>query len=271
MDEQERLPAPGADEEPQIYKPEKSGGKWNFNRRDFLKLAIAAAAGAMVNRIPGVKDILRQRVQVVAHATQLTEKSLQPGKMLTKVWHLKNNSELPWGEGTVMNLGGSTTWKTSSSIPLPNLAPGEVTTVRVPLVAPDRLDPRPFEAVIKVAGEEFKVYLPIIHKQAEEEPPCTCESYVPCTCESYGSCGCDSYSSPCTCEYHIPCSCDYYYCPCEYDIPCICDIDIPCICDYDIPCPCDYYSPCSCDYYTCGCVGYVPCGCVGDFCICVYT
>lgn len=258
MDEQERLPAPGADEEPQIYKPEKSGGKWNFNRRDFLKLAIAAAAGAMVNRIPGVKDILGQRVQVVAHATQLTEKSLQPGKMLTKVWQLKNNSELPWGEGAVMNLGGATTWQTSSSIPLPNLAPGEVTTVRVPLVAPDRLDPRPFKAVIKVAGEDFKVYLPIIHKPAEEEPPCTCESYVPCTCESYGSCGCDSYS--CICDYdcgcvgYVPCSCDYYYCPCEYDIPCICDYDIPCICDYD-----------------CGCVGYVPCGCDYYFCPCVYT
>jgi hypothetical protein len=278
MDEQERLPAPEADDEPQIFKPKKEGRRWTFSRGDFLKLAIAAGAGAIVNRIPGVKNILGRRVQLVAHATELSESSLQPGKLLTKVWYLKNNSELPWGEGAVMQLGGATTWQTTSSIPLPNLAPGETTTVRVSMVAPDRLDPRPFEAVIKVADEDFKVYLPIIHKPAEEEPPCTCESYVPCTCDTEGGCGCDSYS--CGCVYDFPCGCDYYTCPCVYDF-CACDYDIPCpcvydfcACDYDIPCPCvydfcacDYDIPCLCDY-DCGCVGYVPCSCDFD-CGCV--
>jgi hypothetical protein len=280
MDNQDGLPVPDGEDEPQIYKPKKEGRRWTFSRGDFLKLAIAAAAGAMVNRIPGVKDILGRRVQLVAHATELSESSLQPGKLLTKVWQLKNNSELPWGEGAVMNLGGATSWQTSTSIPLPNLAPGEVTTVRVSMVAPASLDPRPFEAAIRVADEDFSIYLPVIHK-APEVSPCSCDSYIPCTCDSEGPCGCDSYYCgcvydipiPCTCDYEIPCICDYYFCPCDYEVPCICDYEVPCLCDYEVPCACEYYCsdcgcvgyvPCACEYYCadCGCVGYFPCGCV---------
>jgi hypothetical protein len=285
MEDPERLPAPEAGDEPQIFKPEKVGGRWTFSRKDFLKLALAAAAGAMASHIPGVKDLLGRRVQLVAHATELAETSLQPGKLLTKVWHLKNNSDLAWGDNAVLNFGGTTTWQTTSSIPLPNLAPGETTTVRVSMVAPDRLDPRPFEAVIKAADEEFKVYLPVIHKAPEEELPCSCDSYIPCTCESYGLCGCESYVpcscvyvAPCLCDYEVPCVCDYHFCPCDYEVPCLCDYEVPCLCDYDYPCLCDYdcgcvaYVPCSCDIYVpCSCDIYVPCGCVTyNPCGCVY-
>ena len=285
MEDQDKLPSPEAETEPQIFKPEKVGRKWKFSRKDFIKLTIAAAASAMASHIPGVKDLLGRRVQVMAHATELTDSILQPGKLLTKVWHLKNNSELPWGEGAVMNLGGDTTWQVSTSIPLPNLAPGEVTSVRVSMVAPDQLDPRPFEAIIKAADEDIKVFLPIIHKPPEPEPYCSCESYVPCTCESYGLCGCESYFVcpcvyfiPCTCDYEIPCVCDYHFCPCDYEVPCLCDYEVPCACEYSIICTCDYdcgcvgYVPCTCVAYTpCSCVAYVPCSCVYYVpCACVY-
>jgi hypothetical protein len=262
MENQDRLQEPGGDGEPQVFKPEKEAGGWTFSRRDFLRLAVTAAAGAAVASLPGVKDLLGRRVRLVAHSTELTQSGLQPGQSLTKIWYLKNTADQPWGEGVMLILGGAGIWQAVSSIPLPNLAPGEVTPVRLPMIAPVELDPRPLEATVAVAHEEFKIFLPIIHK-SPIEPPCSCESYVPCTCDS---------DTPCTCDDDIPCSCDVFVCPCDYDIPCVCDVYI-CPCDYEIPCvcdvfvcPCDYDVPCVCDYdLPCGCVYYNPCGCVYYF------
>lgn len=247
MENKDLLQEPGGDDEPQVFKPEKGEGGWTFSRRDFLRLAVAATAGAVVASLPGVKDLLGRRVQLIAHSTELTQPGLQPSQSLTKVWYFKNNADQPWGEGAMLSLGGAAIWQAVSLVRLPNLAPGEVTPVRVPMIAPVELDPRPLEATVKVANEEFKLYLPIIHK-SPIEPPCSCESYVPCTCDS---------DVPCTCDSDIPCVCDTYYCPCDYDVPCVCDTYY---------CPCDYLPPCVCDTYVpCGCVAYIPCGCVAYF------
>jgi hypothetical protein len=226
------------DDEPQVFKPEKEEGGWTFSRRDFLRLAVIAAGGAAVASLPGVSDLLGRRVQLIAHSTELTQPGLQPGHSLTKVWYLKNNADQPWGEGAMLSLGGAAIWQAVSSIRLPNLAPGEVTPVRVPMIAPVELDPRMLEATVAVANEEFKLFLPMIHK-SPLEPPCSCESYVPCTCDS---------DVPCTCDSDVPCVCDTYYCPCDYDVPCVCDTYY-CPCDYLPPCVCDTNIPCGCVYY----------------------
>ena len=254
METEDRQRKPDGDDEPQVFKPEKEATGWAFSRRDFLRLAIAAGAGAVVASLSGVKDMLGRRVQLVAHSTQLTQPDLQPGQSLTKVWYLKNNADQPWGEGAVLSLVGAGLWQAASSVSLPNLAPGEVIPVRVSLIAPADLDPRPVEATVVLANEEFKIFLPLIHK-AFPEPPCTCEAYVPCTCDSDVPCTCDG-DIPCTCDGDIPCGCVYYYCPCDYEVPCVCDTHIcpcdylpPCVCDYDVPCGCDYYIPCGCVYY----------------------
>ncbi len=251
---------PGGNEEPQVFKPEKEGRGWTFNRRDFLRLAVTAAAGTVLASLPGVKDLLGRRVQLIAHSTELSEPEFKPGQTLTKVWYFKNNADQPWGEGAMLSLAGAALWQAASMIRLPNLAPGEITSVRVPMIAPDKLDPRPAEATVEVANEEFKIFLPLIHN-SYPQPPCTCESDIPCTCDGDIPCSCHA-DIPCTCDYEIPCVCDVDICPCDYEVPCVCDGHI-CPCDYEVPCTCDTYVPCSCDYYTpCGCVGYVPCGCV---------
>jgi hypothetical protein len=226
------------DDEPQVFKPEKEEGGWTFSRRDFLRLAVIAAGGAAVASLPGVSDLLGRRVQLIAHSTELTQPGLQPGQSLTKVWYLKNNADQPWGESAILSLAGAAIWQAVSSIRLPNLAPGEVTPVRVPMIAPVELDPRMLEATVAVANEEFKLFLPMIHK-SPLEPPCSCESYVPCTCDS---------DVPCTCDSDVPCVCDTYYCPCDYDVPCVCDTYY-CPCDYLPPCVCDTNIPCGCVYY----------------------
>ena len=273
MEDDDSMPNSDTESKPQVFRPEKKGKKWTFSRRDFLKLAAAVAAGTVATFLPGVKDVLGRRVQLIAQATELTPQGLLPGQTLTKVWYLKNNATQPWGEGAMLHLTGATEWQAASSISLPNLEPGQVTPVRVSMVAPVDLDTRPIEANIEMGDEEFKVFLPIIHESSEPQP-CTCDSYSPCTCHDVGPCPCDSYS-PCTChthycpcDYEVPCVCDTYYCACDYEVPCICDYEVPpCYvyqCPCDAVCSCVGYVPCSCDY-DCGCVGYVPCGCVGYF------
>jgi Ig-like domain from next to BRCA1 gene len=255
MKDEEKLQGLAGEDEPQVFKPEKEEGGWTFSRRDFLRLAVTVTAGAVVTSLPGVKDLLGRRVQLIAHSTELTQSSLQPGESMTKIWYLKNNADQPWGEGAILSLAGAAIWQAVSSIKLPNLAPGEITPVRVPMIAPAGLDPRPLEATVAVANEEFKIFLPIIHK-SPIEPPCTCDSDVPCSCESYvPPCTCDS-DIPCPCDYEVPCVCDLYYCPCDYEVPCVCDLyfcpcdyEVPCICDYEVPCGCEYYNPCGCVYY----------------------
>lgn len=254
METEDRQRKPDGDNEPQVFKPEKEDTGWAFSRRDFLRLAFAAGAGAVVASLSGVKDMLGRRVQLVAHSTQLPQPDLQPGQSLTKVWYLKNNADQPWGEGAVLSLVGAGLWQAASSVRLPNLAPGEVVPVRVSLIAPADLDPRPVEATVLLANEEFKIFLPLIHK-AFPEPPCTCEAYIPCTCDGDVPCTCDGdipctcdYEVPCTCDYEVPCVCDTYYCPCDYEVPCVCDYYY-CPCDYEVPCPCVYYVPCGCDFY----------------------
>lgn len=262
MENEDVRQGPGGDDEPQVFKPEKKEGCWKFSRRDFLRLAVAATAGAVVASLPGVKDLLGRRVQLMAHSTELTQPDLQPGQSVTKVWYLKNNADQPWGEGAMLSLGGAAIWQAISSIGLPNLAPGQVAPVRVSMIAPVGLDPRPLEATVTVANEEFKLFLPMIHK-SPVEPPCTCDSDAPCTCDGDVPCACDSDipcacdgDIPCACDGDIPCACVYYYCPCDYEVPCVCDLHIcpcdylpPCVCDYDVPCGCDYYIPCGCVYY----------------------
>lgn len=261
---------PEGEEEPQVFKPKKEKGRWTFSRRDFLKLAAAAAAGTVATFLPGVKDVLGRRVQLIAQATELTQHGLQPGQTLTKVWYLKNNATQPWGEGAVLHLSGGAEWQATSPISLPNLEPGEVTPVRVSMVTPVNLDTKPIEASFELNNESFKVFLPIINRSPEPQP-CTCDSYQPCTCHNVGICPCDYYS-PCTChtyycpcDFDIPCVCDTHFCPCDYEVPCVCDTYY-CPCDYEVPCVCDYHIPCTCEYYNpCGCVGYVPCACVYYF------
>jgi len=260
MENEDVLIEPGGDDEPQVFKPEREVGGWTFNRRNFLRLAVTAAAGALVASLPGVKDLLGRRVQLIAHSTELSEPDLKPGQSLAKVWYFKNNADQPWGEGAMLSLAGAAIWQAASMIQLPNLAPGEIAPVRVPMIAPMGLDPRPLEATFEVANEDIKIFLPLIHN-SYPEPPCTCDSDVPCTCDGDVPCTCD-YQVPCTCDYEVPCVCDLHYCPCDYEIPCVCDLHY-CPCDYEVPCVCDSYVPCSCDgYVPCGCVGYVPCGCV---------
>jgi hypothetical protein len=262
---------PKDDSQPQIYKPENAGGKWTFNRRDFLKFALATAAGTAAAFLPGVGDKLRRHVQVVAHSTELTQSTLQPGQPLTKIWYFRNNTDHPWGEGAVLSLVGAAAWQAEGSIPLPNLEPGQITTVRVPMVAPESLDPRPIEASVEIVDGFFNFFLPVIHK-APAESPCPCV-YDSCMCDGDIPCGCD-IEPPCTCDYDVPCTCHYYYCSCDYEIPCVCDYLPPCTCDYDVPCVCDYLPPCTCDYDVpcvcdylppCACDYYIPCGCVYFF------
>lgn len=253
---------PGRDDEPQVFKPEKKAGGWAFNRRDFLRLAVAATAGAVVASLPRVKDQLGRRVQLIAHATELPQPDLKPATSLTKVWYLKNNADQPWGEGATLSLIGGALWQAKSSVRLPNLAPGEVTLVRVSMIAPASLDSQPVEATIKLADDEFKIFLPIVHR-APPPPPCTCDGDIPCTCDSHIPCSCDTHICPC--DYEVPCTCDVFVCPCDYEVPCVCDVHV-CPCDYEAPCTCDTYVPCGCVYYVpCGCDGYVPCGCVYYF------
>jgi hypothetical protein len=246
MGKEERIQEPVGDDEPQVFKPENEEGGWTFSRRDFLRLAIAATAGAVVASLPRAKDLLGRRVQLIAHSTELSQPGLQPDQSLTKIWYLKNNADQPWGEGAMLSLAGAAIWQAASSVRLPNLAPGEVTPVRVPMIAPAQLDPRPVEAIVNLADGEFKIFLPMIHKPPPASP-CTCDSDIPCTCDG---------DIPCTCDGDIPCACDVYYCPCDYEVPCVCDTHIcpcdylpPCVCDYDVPCGCDYYIPCGCVYY----------------------
>ena len=254
MGNEDMIHEPVGDDEPQVFKPEKEEGGWTFSRRDFLRLAITATAGAVVASIPAAKDLLGRRVQLIAHSTELSQSSLQPGQSLTKIWYLKNNADQPWGEGATLSLAGAAIWQAVSSVRLPDLAPGGVVPVRVSMIAPDKMDPRPVEATVEVADEEFKIFLPMIHK-ATPQPPCTCDSDVPCTCDSDVPCTCDSdipcvcdSDVPCTCDYEVPCVCDTYFCPCDYEVPCVCDTYF-CPCDYEVPCICDYDVPCGCVYY----------------------
>jgi hypothetical protein len=272
MKNEDPLKESGGSEEPQVFKPEKEERGWKFNRRDFLKLAVAAAAGTVLTSLPGVKDLLGRRVQLIAHSTEISEQELKPGQSLTKVWFFKNNADQPWGEGAMLSLAGAALWQAASMIQLPNLAPGEFTPVRVPMIAPAELDPRPVEATVKFPDEEFKIYLPLIHN-SYPQPPCTCESDIPCACDSDTPCSCDGdlpcvchADIPCTCDYEIPCVCDLHFCPCDYEVPCVCDYEAPCTCDYEIPCVCDYEAPCTCDYdIPCVCNYDIPCGCVYYF------
>lgn len=231
MENEDRLQEPGGDNEPQVFKPEKEeGGGWTFSRRQFLKLLVTATAGAVVASFPEVKDLLGRRVQLIAHSTELTQPSLQPGQSLTKVWYFKNNADKPWGEGAMLSLAGAAVWQAASSIRLPNLAPGQITPVRVSMIAPDELDPRPVEATVEVTTGATKIFLPIICKSPVESPR---------SCDSDG---------PCTCDGDFPCTCDYHYCPCDYEVPCVCDTHY-CPCDYEVPCGCDFYFPCGCDFF----------------------
>src|SRR4030042_2201130 len=157
MKNEDKIPEPEAEDEPQVFKPAKEEGRWTFSRRDFLKLAVACAVAAL---LPRAKDVMGRHVQVVAHATELAQQSLQPGQPLTKVWYLKNNSTQPWGEGAVLSLVGATAWQAVRSISLPHLAPGEVIPVRVSMVAPVDLDPRPVEASVEITDGLFNFFLP---------------------------------------------------------------------------------------------------------------
>ena len=273
MEDKERRWESDAADEPQIYKPEKEEGRWTFSRRAFLALAAAAAAGAVADGIPGARGLLGRPVQLVAHATELSQETLAPGQPFAKIWRLKNNAVQPWGEGALLRLTGAEEWQATSSIPLPNLAPGQVTNVRVPMVAPVKLEPQPVKAAVKIAQGDYEFFLPTVYR-APTDLPCTCDAHELCTCDSYTPpCTCDS-DAPCTCDYDVPCTCDYHICPCDYEVPCVCDLDIPCTCDYDCGCVGDtcptFCADCGCVGDYCSCVYDYGCGCVGDYCTCVY-
>ncbi len=66
---------------------------------------------------------------------------IAPGAAFTKTWRVENNGGRPWGKGFTLNFIGGTAMTTTTSIPLPPLAPDARGEISLNLKAPDAPGP----------------------------------------------------------------------------------------------------------------------------------
>ena len=166
----------GAEEEPQVYGVKKGLTGWKFNRRSFL--TATAAATAAVATVKAVRtgdraeEVAAQPVQVLDDPAETGALHSRPGEQLTKFWRLKNNTNLPWGEGTTLALE-SAPIQVDKSVPVPNAAPGETVSVQVDLVAP-KAGEYQIKAILHASNTlQYDVYLPIVFRPPTATPTAT--------------------------------------------------------------------------------------------------
>lgn len=62
--------------------------------------------------------------------------SMQPGESFTKTWRAKNSGSTPWGQGYTLTHVGGIPMTTTTSIPVPNTAPGAEVDLSIKMNAP---------------------------------------------------------------------------------------------------------------------------------------
>lgn len=116
-----------------------------------------------------------------------------PGQVFTKGWRVRNSGTATWSSAYSLVFVSGTNLATVTSVPLPALAPGQVGTVNVPMIAPSV--PRLYRSTWRFknpAGVEFgSSVFALIEVRAEAPGSGTCDPSDRCL-----NMGCSTHSAP---------------------------------------------------------------------------